>query len=315
MMKLIGNENMKIYRRKRTWIMMGFLVAALILAAILIFTHQHQTSSNWKHNLTVQNTQLEQTLSHNKKHMSSSAVSSLQAQIQMNNYDIAHNINPNQTTGWKFAAQAKNLSTLLIAFILVVAGDIVASEFSTGTIKMLLTQTATRTKVLAAKFTSMLLFGLFATAFMFVASYIIGGLFFGFTGADAPTFYTDAHQHIQHMPTVAYLLMQYGFMLVQLILMATIAFMISSIFRSSALAITISLLAFVVGRVLVQALLSYHWVKYILFTNSDLSQFVVNGPMVKGLTLGFSLTMVIAYFVVMNLLAWLFFVRRDVAYT
>jgi ABC-type transport system involved in cytochrome c biogenesis ATPase subunit len=82
-----------------------------------------------------------------------------------------------------------------------------------------------------------------------------------------------------------------------------------------ALAITISLLAFVVGRVLVQALLGYHWVKYILFANTDLSQFVVNGPEVKGLTLGFSLTMIIAYFVVMNLLAWLFFVRRDVAYT
>ncbi|GMA64312.1 ABC transporter permease [Alicyclobacillus fastidiosus] len=314
MFNLITNENMKIYSRSRTWVMICILVLATVLVAVVMVTQQHHASANWKQNLETQTAQTQQILNRSK-HMPAVEVSKLKAQIEMNQYDIAHNINPNQTTGWGFAVTAENLSTLLIAFILVVAGDIVASEFSTGTIKMLLTQTSTRTKIITAKYISMLLYGLLATSLMFVASLVIGWLFFGIVGADAPFFYTGVHQTIQHMPTIAYLLMQYGFLLVQIVLMSTIAFMISAIFRSSALAITISLLAFLVGSTLVKVLSSYSWAKYILFANTDLSQFVINGPSIKGLTLGFSITMLVVYFFVMNVLAWIFFVKRDVAYT
>lgn len=294
--------------------MMGILLLAVVLIAVVMVTHQQHTTGNWKQSLTTQTVKLQQTLSQSK-HMPAAAVTSLKGQIQMNQYDIAHNINPNKTSGWDFASTAQNLSTLLIAFILVVAGDIVASEFSSGTIKMLLTQTATRGKILASKYLAMLFYGLVATVLMFVTSLVIGWIFFGTGGADAPHFYIDAHQKIQHMSNAAYLLMQYGFLFVQIIIMATIALMISAIFRSSALAITISLLAFVVGSTLVRALSSYHWVKYILFSYTDLSQFVVNGPSIQGLTLGFALPMLIAYFVVMNILAWVVFMKRDVAYT
>lgn len=312
--KLIGNENMKIYLRLRTWIMLALLVLAIVLVAVVIVTHQPATSAGWQQALRAQTTQLQQRLSQ-ASHMPAAAVSQIQAQIQVNQYDIAHNINPSLTTGWGFAATAQNLSSLLIAFILVIAGDIMASEFSTGTIKMLLTQTATRSKIFVAKYLSMLLYGLFATAFMFVASMVVGWIFFGTSGAGQPHIYVNAAHNVAQMNAVSYLLMQYGFLLIQIIITATIAFMISTIFRSSALAITISLLAFLVGRTIVQALSSYDWVKYILFAYTDLSQFVVDGPTIKGLTLSFSITMLVAYFVVMMGLAWAVFSRRDVAYT
>lgn len=315
MFRLIRNENMKIYRRPRTWIMMGLLVLAIVLVAVVIATHQHAAPANWKQVLVTQTAQAQQQIQHPPSHMPAREIAALKAQVAVNQYDIAHNINPNLTTGWGFVATAQNLSTLLIAFILVVAGDIAASEFSTGTIKMLLTQTATRTRILVAKYLSMLLYSLFATLIMFVFSVVIGWIFFGTAGANAPHVYMDAHQAIQQMSAISYLLMQYGFLLVQIVVVATIAFMISTIFRSSALAITISLLAFLIGNTLVAALSSYSWVKYILFANTDLSQFVENGPAIHGLTLGFSITMLVAYFVVMNVLAWWFFTKRDVAYT
>lgn len=314
MFRLMRVENMKIYHRARTWIMMGILVIAILLVAIVMASQHHAGPANWKQALMTQTTQAQQQL-HHASHMPAVEVSKLKAQIQINQYDIAHNINPGLTTGWDFVTTAQNLSTLLIAFIIVVGGDIVASEFSSGTIKMLLTQTATRTQVLTAKYLSMLLYSLFATVVMFVFSVLIGWVFFGTAGADTPHIYTNANHAVSQMSTISYLLMQYGFLLVQIVIMATIAFMISAIFRSSALALTISLLAFLVGRTLVQALSRYSWVKYILFANTDLSQFVVGGPTISGLTLGFSITVLVVYFVVMNVLAWRFFVKRDVAYT
>ncbi|KPV43778.1 ABC transporter permease [Alicyclobacillus ferrooxydans] len=314
MFNLIANENQKIYRRMRTWIMVGILLLAIVLVAVVIATHQHAPSANWKQTLIAQDAAMQKQIAQGK-HIPKAAIQNLKDNIALNQYYIAHNIAPSQVTGWSFANTAVNLSTILTAFILVVAGDIVASEFSTGTIKMLLTQTATRTKVLTSKFLAMLIYGVFLTAVMLVFSLVVGWIFFGFHGVGAAHVYANAHRQIAQMSTGWYLLMRYGFLMIQIVMMETIAFMVSAIFRSSALAITISLLAFLVGNTLVTVLSSYNWDKYILFANTDLSQFVENGPLVHGLTLSFSIWILVAYFVVMTVLSWVVFSRRDVAYT
>lgn len=309
------NENMKIYRRMRTWIMLALLVVAIVLIAVVLATHQHASGGGWQHGVRAQIAQDQQVLKHPPAHLPKSGIATIKSQIAVYQYDLAHNIDPNLTTGVGFAATAENVSTLLIAFILVIAGDIMAMEFSSGAIKMLLTQTATRTRIFFSKFVAVLLFAVFATVLMFVVSLVVGFIFFGPHGAQSPQVFLNAQQHVVQMTALSYLLMQYGFLFIQIVITATIALMISSIFRSSALAITISLLAFLIGSTLVRALSSYHWVKYVLFANTDLSQFVVGGPSIKGLTLGFSVTMLIAYFIVMMGLAWIVFLRRDVAYT
>ncbi|MCL6446430.1 MAG: ABC transporter permease, partial [Alicyclobacillus sp.] len=158
MFKLIQNENLKIYRRMRTWIMLGILVLAIILIAVVLVTDQPASTGAWKQALAAQTAQLQTQLQH-ARHMPAQAIQQIKAQIQLNQYELKHNINPLRTTGWGFAAEAQGAATLLIAFILVVAGDIVASEFSTGTIKMLLTQPATRGRILTAKYLAMLIFG------------------------------------------------------------------------------------------------------------------------------------------------------------
>lgn len=314
MFNLLSNENMKIYRRLRTWIMVALILVGVILVAWVLHVHQH-VDPNWKQSLMDTNASAQKELTQPHGHIPAAEIASMKQQIALNSYYIAHNINPNLTTGFKFATTAVNLSTLVIAFILVVAGDIVASEFSTGTIKMLLTQTATRTKILVSKYIAAIIYGLFMLFALLVFSYVVGGIFFGFGGGGQSHIYVDAHLKVRTMTTAAYWLMQYGFLVIQMIMTVTIAFMISAIFRSSALAITISLLAFVVGSTIVGALSSFSWVKYILFANTNLTQYVVGGPSIHGMTLDFSITMLIAYFVVMSLLSWIVFVKRDVAYT
>ncbi|GMA50680.1 hypothetical protein GCM10025857_20370 [Alicyclobacillus contaminans] len=313
MFKLLSNENMKIYRRLRTWILLGIILLATVLVAVVIRTHE-QENPNWKQTLIAQNADLQQSLQHDQQ-LPPESRQHMQSTIQMNQYYIDHNLNPTRMTGWKFATTAESLSALLIAFIVVVAGDIVASEFSTGTIKMLLTQTATRTQILLSKYVAALLHALFMTAAMLVFSLLCGWIVFGMAGAGEPQFFTDGQGHMHQMPVAGYLFMHYGFLFIEVIFTATIAFMVSAIFRSSTLAITLSVLAFFVGNTLVAALSRYSWVKYILFANTDLSRYVEGGPPVAGMTLGFSIIMLIIYFVVMNLLAWYIFTKRDVALT
>ena len=312
MINLITNETLKIYLRGRTWILWGLLLVAIGLVAWSTLSAQPHAGA-WRPQLTSTITALQTTLAHSQ-HLPRTAAAQLREQLISDRYALRHNLNPFRTDAWKFATTAESLNVLAMALILVIAGDIVASEFTSGTIKMLLTQTETRTRILASKYIAALLFGLATTILLCLFSIVIGAVVFGVQGAAAPTLYVNPSGHVEQMGVFSYLLMTYGFFLVEMVVTATIAFMLSTIFRSSALAITVAILTFLVGSTLVQALSRYAWVKYVLFANTNLTQYVVGGPHIAGMTLGFSIVMLIVYFVAMAGLSWLIFGRRDVSY-
>lgn len=317
MFKLLANENMKIYPRLRTYILVGVLALAVILIA-WIQADVQKPNPNWKQTLTTQNTQISQELKQTKAKLPARTRVQLQQKETLNDYYISHNTDPNRQTLWTFnQAIVTNVPPLLLAFILVVAGDIVASEFSAGTIKFLLTQTKRRYIVLLAKYLATLFFGLVMTCAFFVISTAVGALFFGAHGAGLPHFYNTPSGSVAQMSTLSYVFMQYGFLLIQIVIVSTIAFMISTIFRNSAVAITLSILAYLLGNSICRVLAEYgfQWTKYILFSNMDFSQYVVGGPLVNGMTAWFSVGMVVAYFLVMNVLTWWIFMKRDVALT
>lgn len=309
--KLIQNENVKIFRRIRTWLLTVLMAVIILLVGIIWHAnHSNKVNPNWKQQLITQNAHLQQEM----KKAPAFAVKQLQVEYKLNQYNIDHNVPPSKVTGWDFVDTiVEALGSLIAVFVAVIAGDIVASEFSWGTIKALLTRPAKRWQILCSKFVATLIFGLFFTAMTFVVSYIVGGLFFGFGGASDPQIYLNGHQQITQMSTAGYTFMEYGFMAIQVLMTVTIAFMISSLFRSSALAISISIVTLFVGGTLVRVLTPYSWDKYILFANTNLSQYFINGPSISGMTLGFSILMLVLYFVVMQVLAFITFGRRDVS--
>lgn len=313
MFNLTINENMKIYRRLRTWLLvLGMSVLIILVGALYHHNQTSHASQNWKQQLIKQDVQL-------KKNMKSKSISKpdlqrLQVEYKTNQYHINHNISPSHISGWDFANTiVQRLGILISVFVAVIAGDIVASEFSWGTIKALLTRPFKRWQILLSKFISTLIFGAFFSAFTFLASYIVGGIFFGFGGAGQAQIYVNGHQAITQVSTGTYTLMNYGFMGIELFMTVTIAFMISAIFRSSSLAISLSIVTLFVGSTVVHFLQGYSWDKYILFANVDLSQYFINGPSISGMTLGFSIITLIVYFLLMTGLSYVIFGKRDVS--
>ena len=164
-----------------------------------------------------------------------------------------------------------------------------------------------------AKYLSVLVFSFLTFLTVLVLSWIVGLVLFGFDGWN-PHIVLDKATGLEHVSVIKEIFTNYGFSLVNLLMMATFAFMISSIFRSSALAIGLAIFLMLAGNQIVFFFMEYDWAKYILFANTDLRQYV-NGniPMIEGMTLGFSITMLIIYYVVFVVLAWAFFTQRDVA--
>ncbi|MFB6366244.1 ABC transporter permease [Paenibacillus elgii] len=250
--RLIQNEQMKIYTRLRTWIMLAFVVLAVVsMGAMMKYV-------------------LESGMNHVLQFMSFSA----------------------------------SLTPLVTIFSVIVAGDSVASEFTWGTVKLLLIRPASRGKILLAKYISVLLFIVELLLIMLIISYFTGLVLFGVSGSVSPD------------GTMPAILQGYGIKAVEIVMTATLAFMISTVFRSSSLAIGLSIFLMFVSGTLVTILvqLRYAWVKYLLFANTDLTPYLHGGkPVVPGMTLGFSLAVLAGYWIVFYAVSWLLFTKRDVA--
>ena len=314
LVKLIQNENMKIYRRVATWVMIGLLVIGVIgIGVMQKYVMDPPDQSNWKQELTEQNKSYKQMIAEAPPGFPDSQKRNFEQQLKVNEYRIEHNIAPlNSNSLWGFMDSSSNLSSLITLFTIIIAAGSVASEFSWGTIKLLLIRPVSRSKILLSKYISSFLFALLLLVVLFGLSFLVGGLFFGFDQVSTPHLaYIDGN--VVESSMALHMMSQYGFNSVNLVMMVTFAFMISTVFRSNSLAIGLAIFLMFTGTQIVMIFSKYSWAKYILFANTDLTQYLNGTPIVEGMTMTFSIVALLVYFVIFNLFSWVIFNKRDVA--
>ncbi|OBZ08950.1 ABC transporter permease [Bacillus sp. FJAT-27264] len=255
---LIHNENIKIYSRARTWVMLLILAVMSALMPVLFYF----SASDKSHLMGLWETFL-------------------------------------MTVSVAFF-----LNTI---FTVVVASDSIAGEFSWGTIKLLLIRPWSRSKILLSKYISMVLFSLLSTGVLIAFGLGSAYLFSSQTG--------DVMTSLTGWSPSAYSFMDLLFRYVELFLTATLAFMVSSVFRASGLAIGLSLFIIFAKNLIVIIFNPdrYEWAKYLLFTHMDLRVYLSSDVGPGGVTLGFSIAVLAAYYLLFLLIAWIVFRKRDVA--
>lgn len=257
---LVKNENMKIYRRPRTYIMLGILVGIVLLISILWLSIDGRDTSMW---------------------------------------DVAF-------------MESSILFLLVTIFTVVVAAGIVAEEFTAGTIKLLLIRPWSRSKILLSKYIATVMFALLLAITLFASTLFVNWICFElFNSVETQSSIMQA----EGTSEVTYFLQYYGLTLLSSIMTVTMAFMLSTIFRSSGLAIGIALFLLLVVNnfLMLLALLEYKWIDYLLFIHLNLTQYLGDMPMREGMTLGFSLAVLGGYYVLFMAITWYVFNKRDVA--
>ncbi|HSI65991.1 MAG TPA: ABC transporter permease, partial [Planococcus sp. (in: firmicutes)] len=168
-------------------------------------------------------------------------------------------------------------------------------------------------KILLSKYVSVLIFAFTLLVFLLVMSWLVGALLFGLNGLN-PMVVQDLMPGFVQNDVLGEIAKSYGFSLVTLVMMATFAFMISAIFRSSGMAIGLAIFLMMAGNAIVAFLAQYEWSKYILFANTNLNQYM-NGaePMIPGMSMTFSIVVLLVYFAIFMGAAWAAFTKRDVA--
>jgi ABC-2 type transport system permease protein len=314
--KLIVNEQIKIYARIGTWVMLGLLLLLVVGAGLLGRYAMNDSTDGWRQQMTEENAKLGRTLAEGT--LSGRALQAAERSYALNEYRLTHDMPPldyGVSNVWSFAdltaTGMPNLVDIVTLFTIITAAGIVAAEFSSGTIKLLLIRPVGRSTVLLSKYAATLLYALTLMVLLIATTLVTGLLLFGTAELDVPHL-VYAHGEVTEHSMLAHVMQAYGFSCVKLLLLVTLAFMISAAFRSSSLAIGLSLFLLFAGPQLVYMLQKYDWSKFILFANTDLRAYYERQPFREGMTLGFSIAVLAVYYVIFVLTAWYLFRRRDV---
>ena len=154
---------MKIYRRLRTLILALLLVVIVVLTAILSHSNYHE-DDNWK-------TSAAQTIEHHKTELANTEMpenfkKQMREEMRLQQYMLDHNYPPIDKTLWGGMLTCGWLDHYGDALYRHYCGDMVAGEFTWGTIKLLLIRPASRSKILLSKYLTTLLFAATLLAFI-----------------------------------------------------------------------------------------------------------------------------------------------------
>lgn len=295
---------------------------------------------DWRENLKTQIEQMKQTMASsddpNNKGLDKEQ---MRIQISTAEYELKHNIKPEDMGDVTATACVKSLfevlgAIFLIVGIMVFAADMVSGEFTPPTMKVLLTQPVTRGKILLSKFIAVTISVIVLIIGVELVSYLIMGLAFSFGNSMYPvaigTKYTlSAHSFSNGVPDLVavygssyiipmwqYIIYLFLFEALFIVACTAFAFMLSTIFKSSMVSVatgavvSIALTIFQ-GLPALQKLLPYVITTYGNFSGVITSNIIMNTRNTNNTPL-FSCMVLVGWIVICYAISHIIFTKRDV---
>jgi ABC-2 type transport system permease protein len=325
LINLVHNELIKIVRKKRLYVI---LTIVAVLVALFTYAQMKEVKSLQERlGTTDWRTQLQQDIVNTQNRLNSSSISEefsefLQIRVSQQEYYLEHDVDPSAPGAPTFMRMfvENSIDLLMPLMVVVVVGDLVSSELSGGTIKMLLTRPVKRWRILMSKFLTMILSVSFIVLSLGVLSYLISGAVFGYSGWTMPilTGFTTSGENLD--TTNVHLIYQWQYLLMELgltwfvgIIVGSITLMLSVLMRSTAAVTGVMLATLISGPILANMVSSWESAKYLFMVNLRITSYISGGaPPIQGMTLGFSMIVLSIWGIAALLVAFITFSRRDV---
>ncbi len=311
--KLILNELYKSFFQKKT---IAFLCLLILLTGLFAyFTEKEETKGDWRKDIKTEIVMNQKVLEEAKSAEvpDQQVISSLENRAIELDYRLEHNMPTNVTSPLEFVANScMDISVFIVFFMAAFSADVMASEFSSGTIRQILVKPVKRWKLYLAKFCSTLIVSLVMFLFLLLVTTIAGFIVFG--GTEQSIYNVQVVEgEIVKFNMMSNLFWTLVFQLFALAVVSTITFFIATLTRKSSLAIIISFIIFFGGAILGEFFMEYGFYKYIITPNLTLNAYLPGGwSPFEGSSFGFSLSVCLTYAAVFLTGGMLVFSRRDV---
>ncbi|WP_210366453.1 ABC transporter permease subunit [Bacillus sp. REN3] len=313
MIGLIQNELMKIFGKKASWIYMIFIVFAVLVAGIIYLKFSGEPNPNWRHDTEAEIKMLENQLASAPEEEKVF----IEDQIEYNQEYLDKNIDPTAKTNWHFMNDVViGVSSLVTLFVVVVGSANVAAEFSDGTIKQLLIRPHRRWSILLSKYIAVIIYALLMVLTLVVSGYVIGLLMFGNGDFHMKIFEITLEGRKEAVVGTQFFLKMLYY-IPSLLVVMTIAFMLSTLFKSQALAVGIGIFVLffssTLGGIILMLADKYTWAKFLIFPHLDLTVYALQDKILEDITMPLSLAILAVYYAIFMVVTFFFFQKRDIS--
>jgi ABC-2 type transport system permease protein len=323
---LVENETLKILRRRRFRVVL--LVLAILLAVVVFAqarqranAEKNQPGSNWRSRAESRVAQMERRLAQARQ-MPESFARFMKFETGRLKYHLEKNIDPESVTGPLFSRGFAGVGSILLLPLLVsvVGADLVSSEFSEGTVTLLLTRPVARWKVLFSKYVAMFLFTTLTILASAVLSWAISGFAFGWKGWGAPVvtgFRFSAAgfdaSAARVLPLWQDVVVAWGLAWFSALAVGTVTMLLSVVFRSTAAAMGTMMATLIGGAILSRVASDWEGAKWFFVSCLPLPEYYTGVPTpFPGMTLAFCALVLTAWAAAATGLAFVLFSRRDI---
>lgn len=167
-------------------------------------------------------------------------------------------------------------SMVIAVFGVIIGGGLIAREFQSGTIRLLLIRPKTRTKILLSKFFSLLIITMAIYLISALLNFITNGILFGFSDYMYPNYSISSGIHGVNF--FGYFISKLMICYITILFACSIAFFLSVLTRNTALSVAIPLACFLgslIAMQFVQYRPSMQWVVYTPLPYINLSTFFI----------------------------------------
>lgn len=313
MIALIRNELMKLFQKKSSWIYLILIVIAVIVGGIISNKVSDEPDPNWRAGMKAEIAELQQ----NAKNAPDEEKQFITSEMEQKQKYLEENVNPNAVSNWHFMNNVVyGMTTLVTLLAVIVCSASVSAEFADGTIKQLLIRPHQRWAVLLSKYISLMIYSLILVATLIAAGYLVGLITFG-NGDFSAKIFELAIDGQKEAAVGPQFFLKMAYYLPSLLVITAIAFMLSTLFKSQALAVGIGIFVLFVsstlGGLIVMLAEKYEWAKYLIFPHLDLTIYALQDKILGDITLPISLAILAVYYAIFMILTFIFFQKRDIS--
>lgn len=327
MLNLVVNEWNKVFFRKNNYVTLFIILGTSALLSLMPLLFNDEAAfedisygKDWQNQATNQIASLEK---ENAKLLTSESevsfvnevtASDNQGEIERLNYHLKENIKPPANNNlYNSLIGTSRLNLLIGIFVTIIASAMVSKEFSMGTIKLLLIRSYSRSKILTSKYIATLLITVTYYMSLYIATLVVA-LIISEINTTPEYVYISSNGTYMHSNFWMYFLGILASNIIYLIIIATIAFTLSTISRNTSLSLGTTLGLLFLGPPLMFYLSTKtELAKYLLMANWNLTNYLPgNSPSMEGMTLPFSMIINSLYLILLLFVAYYSFNKKDI---
>lgn len=251
-------------------------------------------------------------------------IKSIEQDIALNWYSLENNISQVEfDNDIRNSVDSTYLMYVSFAIILciIIGGGIVSSEYSTGTVRLLMIRPVSRWKILISKLISVFIIGYGVLLITVVLNIISSGIMNGFGGL-ATKVISFSGESIVRQNFIISIIPKLLFSSISLIFIIALVFAISTIIKNTALAVGLTTVAYLgsSAATLIMANLGMRWVEKTILPYMSLSTFITNPYYIQMFKDQYNIVLnptmgaiqLIVFAVILIIASFLVFEKRDV---